>query len=690
MARHHDRQGSYVLPMFPYPSGTPHMGHVRVYTISDVAARHARLHGQQVLHPMGWDSFGLPTENAALARGLDPADWTAQNIARMKATFQAMGWGFDWEHEIDTSSPGYYRWTQWLFLRLHERGLAVQREDWAWHCARCATVLAEEQVEDGACWRCGERAQRRRVPQWTFRITAHAERLWAQLDRLTGWDPRAVAAQRSWIGRTEGQVVHFQTQGGPIEVFVPHSEVGRGVQAVWLAPEHPLAWVEPSLRAQAEAGARRSPTERAKSPPTVRVQTPFTTREGLPVWLVDSVVPAYGTQAVAVMGGEVHVEGERVVRYHLHDWSVGRQRRWGCPIPMLDCPRCGQVPVPDRELPVRLEDPPERTCPRCGSAARRESDTLDTFVCSAWYTFRFTDPHREDAPFSPEAVARWMPVSTYVGGLDHAARHMLYFRFISQVLHDAGLIPFDEPVSRFVCNGIVRNAEGLRMSKSVSGSGVDPAQLLERFSPDAIRLAILADTPVERDLAWDTARVEHKEAQLERMSAQLEQFVRAWPGAPGDPACWPDEAQRDRIAALLAALDKDLQTLALHNAVARVYELWAALQPVLQGAAVEPGAARALARDVLVAISPLVPGWVAARWPSSSGEPARWPVHARVARPVPVVVQVDGRRVGTMQLPPDATADQVEAAARERFAHRIGPQVARVVRAGSVVNFVRS
>lgn len=729
----------YSLGMFPYPSGTPHLGHVRVYTISDVRARHARLHGREVLHPMGWDAFGLPAENAAIARGLDPAEWTRANIAQMRATFERMGWGFDWDRELSTADPSYYRWTQWLFLQLHARGLAERVEGWVHWCPSCATVLADEQVIDGACWRCEAAVTREQRPQWTLKITAYAQRLWDDLERLEGWDRRAVAVQRSWIGRSEGAVARF----GPIEVFTTRIDTLFGTVAVVVAPEH--GWVRDCADAEVQAYAARARSRTAVERMSAKVRTGVPlgrtvphplTGEAVPVWVADYVIGDYGTGAVMcvpahderdfafaaevglpvrqVVAGPEQVEGAFTddgvlvdsgpftgltsaeartalgaalaevgrggprVSWNLRDWSVGRQRGWGCPIPMVHCPSCGHVPVPEAELPVRLDDPAERPCPGCGGVAVRETDTLDTFVCSSWYAFRFVDPHNDAEPFARAPVDRALPIDVYVGAIDHAAQHMLYFRFVTKVLHDLGHIGFDEPVAGFVCNGMVLGHDGRKMSKS-TGNGVDPTELLDQWGADALRLGSLADTPVDRDVLWDSTRVEARARFLKRFGAAISTWLEAHP----EPEASEATAE---VAACIARLDTDIAANALHVAVARLHELAHTLRPVLDG----PDAAGSV-RDVLRAAWPLVPGWVEALWPPSFGALEGWPEAAEVREErVRIGVQVDGRRVGQVEVPVGADADAVQAAAEVAVQRRLnGRPIVRVVLVpGRLVNLV--
>lgn len=713
----------YALGMFPYPSGTPHLGHVRVYGITSTATRHARLHGRRTLHPIGWDAFGLPAENAARAHGLDPARWTAQNIAQMRTTFQRMELGFDWDHELNTSEPAYYRWTQWLFGQLWRAGLAVEADGWVNHCDHCETVLADEQCSGGACWRCGTAVARRRQRQWTLKITDYAQRLWQDLERLEGWDRRAVATQRHWIGRSEGTVVHF----GPLQTFTTRPETLFGVVAVVVAPEHPwaedhddpavAAYVRDALATDAVQRAQRSPS----GVPLGRTVPHPLTGEAVPVWVADYVIGGYGTSAVmcvpahderdgrlaAAVGlpirsviesdtlidsgpfdglscAEARVritealqqadQGGPTTSFTLRDWSVGRQRRWGCPIPVVRCPSCGPVLVPDAQLPVLLDDPPSRACPSCGAQAPRETDTLDTFVCSAWYAFRFTDPRAADRPFDPAQASAWMPIDLYVGGLDHAAQHMLYFRFVTKVLHDLGHLSFDEPVQRFVCNGMVLGSDGRKMSKS-RNNGVDPAQILDRVPPDALKLAILADNPIDRDLAWDPDRPEAKAAFLARLATRIDAFLATNPGPPQGADAWPDPRVHDQILGIVDRMDQALTGYALNVATALLHEAARAIRPLLDAGPQDAGAAHALLRAVLIAAWPLVPGWVEARWPERYGAIDHWPETTRRPEPEPLcTVQVDGRSVARLRL--GLGLDEAEAAEAAMAVPTIAARVA--------------
>ncbi len=731
----------YALGMFPYPSGDAHMGHVRVYTIVDAVARFARLGGANPLNPIGWDAFGLPAENAAIARGAPPGEWTDANIDRMRRLeIGPLGFSFDWDREFSTADPAYYRWTQWIFLRMFEAGLAYKALAPVNRCAACETVLANEQVSEGRCWRCDGEVSRREMSQWFLRITDYAQRLWDGLEDLAGWDPRAVAVQRSWIGRSEGARLDFAVEGGgAVPVFTTRCDTLFGAVAVVLAPEHPeVARVlartpDPAVAAWVERARGRSALERARGEKQ-GVSTGAMARHPLlarpvPVWIGDYVLADYGTGAVmcvpahdrrdfdfarahglpvieVVRGpageGEAPFTGDgvladsgpftglssarareaiadaaeaagcgaREVQFNLRDWSVGRQRYWGCPIPVVHCPGCGPVGVPDDALPVTLagdvvfEEGRSRVpagspwrraaCPRCGGPAEREVDTLDTFMCSAWYAFRFCDPHNDRAPFDRAAVDALMPVDFYVGGLEHAAQHMLYFRFMTRFLYDRGLVGFEEPVRGFFCNGMVRLG-GHKMSKS-RGNVVSPTALSRAFGADALKLAVLSSAPPEQDFDWDEAVIRSRA----RFLRGLERDIGGWlEGAPAagwraaDPSGLPSARAFYRA---LHGLEQALAGRRFHNAVARVHELARALREALEGG--DPAAAR-LVRDALVACWPLAPETAEALW--ARGFAAEGPIAAQGWPEVAVrfleaptakwVVQVSGRKRAVIALP---------------------------------------
>lgn len=592
----------YVLEMFPYPSGNLHMGHVRNYSIGDVLARFRNMQGYNVLHPMGWDAFGMPAENAAIKHGIHPADWTWDNIANMRKQQKALGLSYDWDREVATCHEEYYRWTQWLFLLFFERGLAYKKKASVNWCDSCATVLANEQVIDGHCWRCDSEVRKKDLEQWFFRITDYADRLLADLDELKGWPDRVKTMQENWIGRSEGLEFSFDVDGfeEKIPVYTTRQDTLFGVSYVVLAPEHPL--VEKLIEGKETAAAVRefvtkvrSQSEIARTSAEVEKEGIFTgayavhplTKQLVPIWVANYVLFEYGTGAV--MGVPAHDErdwlfagkyklpkkivvspvgetldleamkgaydgpgvlvnsgefdgldneaalkaiadrmeadgrGTRRVNYRLRDWLISRQRYWGAPIPIVYCPHCGVVPVPKEQLPVKLprnvrfdqtnlsplasvDDFVDCTCPVCGEKARRETDTMDTFICSSWYYMRYTDPRNTTAPFEESKVNYWMPVDQYIGGIEHAILHLLYSRFFTKVLKDAGLVNVNEPFKNLLTQGMVLK-DGSKMSKS-KGNVVSPEEIVARYGADTARLFILFAAPPERDLEWSEQGVE--------------------------------------------------------------------------------------------------------------------------------------------------------------------------------------
>jgi leucyl-tRNA synthetase len=621
----------YCLEMFAYPSGHAHVGHVRNYIIGDVMARTKRLRGFNVLHPFGWDAFGLPAENAAIQTGTHPETSTFANIAHMKGQLQRLGISYAWEREITTCLPEYYRFNQWIFLKMFERGLAYRKRSTVNWCPSCQTVLANEQVVDGACWRCGTAVVTRDLEQWFFRITAYADELLQGLDTLSAWPDKVVVMQRNWIGRSEGARVVFPVvargQGGRgsaatgpgIEVFTTRIDTIYGATFVLLAPEHALvehlAAESPNPAAFRErVGQFRALDREARLTGTIEKEgfdtgrtaiNPFT-GEPVPIWIANFVLAEYGTGAimavpahdqrdfefarryglpirVVVQSGntplaadalteastnygrlvnsaeydgqeapavlarmiadaETRGIGKGEVQYRLKDWGISRQRYWGTPIPIIYCDRDGVVPVPYEQLPVTLPaiatftgrgDSPlaqvrefvETTCPRCGGAARRETDTMDTFVDSSWYFLRFCDPRNATLPFEPPTAAYWMPVDFYSGGVEHAILHLLYSRFFTRVLRDVGLIDCDEPFTRLLTQGMVLK-DGAVMSKS-KGNVVDPDAMVARYGADALRLYVMFVAPPEREVEWSDAGLKGSFAFLVRVW----RLVDHWAGA---------------------------------------------------------------------------------------------------------------------------------------------------------------
>ena len=599
----------YALEMLPYPSGALHMGHVRNYSIGDALARYMWMNGYNVLHPMGWDSFGLPAENAAISANTPPREWTLRNIANMKAQMKRLGFGYDWSREVTTCLPDYYRWNQWFFLKLYEKGLAYRKKSKVNWCPKCATVLANEQVVNGCCWRHEDTlVEQRELEQWFLRITQYAEELLRELEKLEGWPEKVRTMQRNWIGRSEGTLVDFKldgddSPGSTITVFTTRVDTIYGATSVQLAPEHPLVarltkYNDP-LRAQVEqlVAEQRKAKEvgdigaiEKHGVNTHRYAVNPYNGQRIPIWVANYILMDYGTGAImsvpahddrdyefarkykleirvvimpqandpeetvtepplpfttmqgilvnsgpfsglsceeAIRQMSAHAEkqgfGKGTVTYRLKDWGISRQRYWGTPIPMLYCEKDGIVAVPEKDLPVILPDKVEITlsggsplarvpefanvsCPRCGGPARRETDTMDTFVDSSWYFYRYADARNDQAPFDSRTVAYWFPIDQYIGGVEHAILHLIYSRFWTKFMRDMGLVQNDEPVQRLFTQGMIIKA-GAKMSKSL-GNVVSPDDMVARYGADSTRLYTLFATAPDRELDWQDEGVE--------------------------------------------------------------------------------------------------------------------------------------------------------------------------------------
>jgi len=597
----------YCLEMFPYPSGRIHMGHVRVYAIGDLLARYKWMRGFNVLHPMGWDAFGLPAENAAIEHGVQPAIWTYENIANMKSQLRKMGISYDWDREVATCDPSYYKWQQLIFIKMLERGLAYRKRTMVNWCPSCQTVLANEQVENGRCWRCDSEVTKRDIEGWFFKITDYAEELLAWCDRLPGWPERVMVMQRNWIGKSEGAEFDLPVAGRPelrIRVFTTRPDTAFGMTYAVLAPEHPL--VDQLIADEAERGrvtafraevAKQSDIERtAEDRPKrglrlgAKVVNPFNQAE-IPLFIADYVLMTYGTGAIMAVPGEDERDwefatqhglpiietvkrpagwtggaytgdgvkinsgfldglsipeakrkaidwlvanglGTAKVNYRLRDWGISRQRYWGAPIPIVYCEKDGLVPEKEENLPVVLPRDVQlsgkggspladvasfvnATCPKCGGRARRETDTMDTFVDSSWYFLRYCSPHYERGMFERQAADYWMPVDQYIGGIEHAVLHLLYARFYTKVLRDLGMTKVDEPFRALLSQGMVIK-DGAKMSKS-KGNVVDPDELIRTFGADTARLFSLFAAPPEKDLDWNDHGVEGASRFLNRV-----------------------------------------------------------------------------------------------------------------------------------------------------------------------------
>jgi leucyl-tRNA synthetase len=613
----------YVLEMLPYPSGALHMGHVRNYAIGDALARYMWMNGYNVLHPMGWDSFGLPAENAAIQNNTPPRQWTLGNIAKMKAQMKRLGFAYDWSREVTTCLPDYYRWNQWFFLKFYEKGLAYRKKSRVNWCPKCATVLANEQVVDGCCWRHEDTlVEQRDLEQWFLRITKYADELLRDLEKLDGWPEKVRTMQRNWIGRSEGTLVDFKLDGpaaagSTISVFTTRVDTIFGATSLQLAPQHPLVAdltaANPDLRAKVdELIAEQRKAKEVGDIGEIEKHGVFTGRyainpfnhEKVPIWVANYILMDYGTGAIMSVpahderdyefakkykleirlvilplandpeetvtepplpyvghegmlinsgpyGGldcadaikkmsafaEQNGFGKATISYRLKDWGISRQRYWGTPIPMLYCEKDGIVPVPEKDLPVILPEAidiahavgsplgglPEFvnvTCPKCGGLARRETDTMDTFVDSSWYFYRYTDAHNEHAPFDPKIAQYWFPIDQYIGGVEHAILHLIYSRFWTKFMRDLGLITNGEPVERLFTQGMVIK-DGAKMSKSL-GNVVSPDEMVARYGADAARLYSLFAAPPDRDLDWQDSGIEG----IQRFLGRVYRFVK--------------------------------------------------------------------------------------------------------------------------------------------------------------------
>ena len=592
-----NKQKYYALSMFPYPSGKLHMGHVRNYTITDVIARFKRAKGYNVLHPMGWDSFGMPAENAAIQHGANPADWTFSNIDYMKYQLKMLGLSVDWDREVATCKEDYYKWTQWLFIQLYKKGLAYKKQAPVNWCEHCSTVLANEQVIEGKCWRCNNEVTKKNLWQWFLKITDYAEVLLDDLDKLTGWGDNVKTMQKNWIGKSYGTILKFKVkeiEGLEIPVFTTRPDTAYGITYLVVAPEYKdiekLTTKEnidavQKYRENAKKMSEidRLSTERIKTgvPLGTHIINPFTGRV-CPIWAADYAIVDYGTGAVMavpahderdfdfakkynlpivqVIDGEGYDStkafidegvlvnsgefnginneeakklitkyaeekgfGHSKVQFRLRDWLISRQRYWGAPIPVVYCEKCGCVPVDEKDLPVKLPTDVDfsvqgkspiltsktfmdTVCPVCGGPARRESDTMDTFICSSWYYMRYADARDDKEAFNKELVNKWLPVDQYVGGIEHAILHLLYSRFFTKALRDMGLLDFDEPFKNLLTQGMVLK-DGSKMSKS-KGNTVDPDEIFATYGADTARLFIISDSPPARDFDWSDAGVE--------------------------------------------------------------------------------------------------------------------------------------------------------------------------------------
>ncbi|WP_262851689.1 leucine--tRNA ligase [Mumia quercus] len=786
------RERRYALTMFPYPSGDLHMGHGEVFALHDVLARYWRLKGYDVLNPIGWDSFGLPAENAAIKRNENPATYTYDNIETQAESIRRYGVSFDWTRRLHTSDPEYYRWTQWLFLRLFERGLAYRKASYVNWCPNDQTVLANEQVVQGFCERCGAVVTKRELTQWYFKITDYAQRLLDDMDDLEGtWPERVLTMQRNWIGRSEGAWVDFAVEGReePVRVFTTRPDTLYGATFMVVAPDAKLAaeivsddqraaFEEYLERTKQATEIERQSTERPKTGVFLGVHaTNPLTGEAMPVWAADYVLADYGTGAVmavpahdqrdldfartyglpvrrvvdvpgeenpeesgvATTGDGAYVNspalegisdkaegiaatiakldadgvGEGTVNYRLRDWLLSRQRYWGCPIPIVHCPDCGEVAVPDDQLPVELpyltgaELAPKgtsplaaatewvnTTCPQCGGAATRDTDTMDTFVDSSWYFLRYTSPGRTDVPFDTEDVNAWMPADMYVGGVEHAILHLLYSRFFTKALYDMGLVNFVEPFKALINQGQVINA-GKAMSKSL-GNGVDLGQQIEEFGVDAVRLTLVFAGPPEDDIDWADVSPAGSSKFLQR-AWRVAHEVASEAGA--DPAAG-DVALRRVTHKTVAECEQLFDSKRFNVVVARVMELVNATRKAIDsGAGAADPAVREAAEVTAILLSTVAPYVAEEMWAELGHAPSvsqqAWPAvdpALLVDDAVTCVIQVKGKVRGKIEVPPSISDEELEALALAEpnvARHLEGAEIRKVIiRAPKLVNIV--
>ena len=796
----------YLLEMLPYPSGTLHMGHMRNYTIGDAVARYRRMRGFSVLHPIGWDAFGLPAENAAIKRGIPPKEWTNANIKQMKAVCRRFGFSYDWGREISTCEPEYYRWNQWFFLRMLERGLAYRKHSPVNWCPKCQTVLANEQVIDGCCWQHDDTpVEAKEIEQWFLRITQYADALLEDMKELEGgWPERVLAMQRNWIGKSPGARVNFPMvgEGRGLEIFTTRVDTIYGVNAVLLSPAHPslpglFAGRPGRERMEEEWNRLRQRIIRGADLATEEKEGFFTGRfatnpfsgEQIPIWVANFVLAEYGTgavqavpahdqrdfefarkyqipfrvvvqplqgppldaeqmaeafveygrlvdsgpysgfsseQAIAQMTADAQAKGigQGETTYRLKDWGISRQRYWGTPIPVIYCQACGIVPVPEQQLPVVLPEAVIFTgqgrsplaavpsfvntkCPKCGGPAHRETDTMDTFIDSSWYFFRYTDPRNDRAPFDPAVVRYWFPIDQYIGGIEHAILHLIYARFFCKMMRDLGLTELREPVRRLFSQGMVLKG-GAKMSKS-KGNLVGAIEMAEKYGCDTARLYTLFAAPPEKDLEWSEqgiegcARFVNRVFRLvERHAAALRDVTAAADSPDGLADATAKEKDMQRKAhQTLRRVTQDFETRWHFNtSVALVMELvntLQALEPLEQEA--RPGVVKGVLELLILMLAPMAPHLAEELWAllghADGLDAARWPAYSPELaheEQVEVVIQINGRVRGRMRV--DGGLAEDELAKRAIADPRIQPLlsgtrvVKRVVVPDRLVNLV--
>ena len=757
----------YVLEMFPYPSGNLHMGHVRNYSIGDVVARFKKMRGFNVLHPMGWDAFGMPAENAAIKNGVSPKDWTLDNIANMTRQQKELGLSYDWGREVATCKEDYYRWTQWIFQQFYKKGLAYKKEAKVNWCEHDHTVLANEQVIDGKCWRCDNDVVKKDLKQWFLKITDYADRLLDDLDTLDQWPDRVKAMQRNWIGRSEGTQFAFYVPkiDKSFEVYTTRVDTLFGVSYVVLAPEHPYvkeliqdasnkveleAFIE-TLRNQSDIERTSTEAEKVGMFTGSYATHPITGKE-VPIWIANYVLADYGTGAV--MGVPAHDErdyafakkynlpvnwviqntaqdldfasldtaftedgilvnsgdfngktseearqalgdyfteqgtGRKTVNFRLRDWLISRQRYWGCPIPVVYCEKCGEQLVPEDQLPVKLpedvsfdggaisplatsENFLNTTCPCCGGPARREIDTMDTFIDSSWYFLRYTDARNDKEVFNKEIAKYWMNVDQYIGGIEHAILHLLYARFFVKVLHDIGLVEVDEPFKALLTQGMVLK-EGSKMSKS-KGNVVSPEEIIAKYGADTARLFILFAAPVDRDLDWSDQGVEGSYRFLGRVWRIIDTYQQLGTSGHHDSLSKDETALRRELHRAIKKVTEDLDgKFNFNTAISTVMELVNAMYQFKDShESVQSDLAKELVEKLTLLLAPFVPHITEEIWHECGFEgsvhAASWPTYeesALVVDEVEVAVQVNGKVRDKLTVSVSLSKEELEAAAK--------------------------
>ena len=762
----------YSLVMFPYPSAELHVGHARNYVIGDAVSRYKRMRGYSVLSPMGWDAFGLPAENAAIKRGIHPRDWTLKNIARIKEQLKSWGIGYDWEREITTCLPDYYKWTQWLFLQFYKKGLAYKKKAAVNWCPSCNTVLANEQVIEGKCERCSTLVEQRELEQWFFKITDYAERLLRDIDRLVEWPERVKTMQRNWIGKSEGVEIEFPLEGSDIKIrcFTTRIDTIFGVTYVVIAPDYQyidkileLSPRADDIRAFNNEVLRERHIDRGSVAEKKGIDTGLcvinpVNGERVPLWIGNYVVTEYGTGAVmavpahdqrdwefakrhnlriieVIHNNQANLDdcawedegiminsgqfngldseeakqriadwieengwGRRKVNYRLRDWLISRQRYWGAPIPIIYCDKCGIVPVPEEDLPVILPDVKEfrptgespltyveeflyTSCPACGAKAKRETDTMDTFVDSSWYFLRYISPRDEDKAFDSALVNKWLPVDQYIGGVEHAILHLMYSRFFTKVLYDMGLLSFDEPFARLFTQGMIVK-DGAKMSKS-KGNVVSPDSLIDRYGADTMRLYILFIGPPDKDAEWNDRAVEG----IWRFLNRVWNLIDIYNNLPEEGQDDANRAVLKKVHSTIKKVTRDMEVdFHFNTAVSSIMELVNTLYEY-RTREVGRDVFRTALRNMILLLYPFVPHISEEMWRRLGEKEALdshpWPEYDEAYLKedvVEYVIQVNGKVRGRIKSAANADKEALEEAAKEEVNRYIdGKTIDRII-----------